>query len=195
MGVVTHTASTAVSWQASTMSAVWHRNAAIVKRRLTAASGWRWKAWAWSPQLNVLIGPSTRATNRHTRTPFPGGTERPCILLLLGLRICYQLSGDAHSISSILSVPSLQAHLLLSLLGPIVPCAYCQCTTQTVSVVVFFKKRFYLFILREREEREEGRETLVCERYIDQLPLAHPLLGTWPQPRHVPWLGIKPATL
>ena len=27
------------------------------------------------------------------------------------------------------------------------------------------------------------------------LPLTHPLLGTWPATRHVPWLGIEPATL
>ena len=26
------------------------------------------------------------------------------------------------------------------------------------------------------------------------LPLVRPLLGTWPAPRHVPWLGIKPGT-
>ena len=37
-------------------------------------------------------------------------------------------------------------------------------------------KDFYLFIFRERE----WRETSMCEIYINQLPLAHPQLGTWP---------------
>ena len=40
---------------------------------------------------------------------------------------------------------------------------------------------FYLFIFRERDkegERERGKETLVCERYIDRLPLARPQGGT-----------------
>ena len=32
----------------------------------------------------------------------------------------------------------------------------------------------YLFFLKR------GRETLMCERYIDWLSLAHPQLGTWP---------------
>ena len=38
-----------------------------------------------------------------------------------------------------------------------------------------------LFIVRERgREGERGRETSVCERYINQLPLVCPELGTWP---------------
>ena len=45
----------------------------------------------------------------------------------------------------------------------------------------YFFKRFYLFIFREKErEGERGRETSMCKRYIDQLPLACPQLGTWP---------------
>ena len=44
-----------------------------------------------------------------------------------------------------------------------------------------FFLRFYFFIFRERvEEGETGRETLMCERYIDWLLLARPHLGTWP---------------
>ena len=40
----------------------------------------------------------------------------------------------------------------------------------------FFKRRFYLFIFRQRGGREEERE-----RNIDVwLPLMRPLLGTWP---------------
>ena len=36
--------------------------------------------------------------------------------------------------------------------------------------------RFYLFIFREGKG---GRETLMCQRYIDRLPLPRPQLGTW----------------
>ena len=54
----------------------------------------------------------------------------------------------------------------------------------------FFIKKIYLFIFREREREKER------ERNINMwLPLVHPLLGTWPVSRHVPWLGTKLATL
>ena len=43
----------------------------------------------------------------------------------------------------------------------------------------FFKILFLSLSLERGEGREKGRETSMCERYIDQLPLAHPLLGTW----------------
>ena len=50
-----------------------------------------------------------------------------------------------------------------------------------------FKKDF---IFRQREEEGER------ERNINVwLPLCAPYWGPGPQPRHVPWLGIKPATL
>ena len=53
----------------------------------------------------------------------------------------------------------------------------------------FFKKA--LFIFRERKGgRKRGRETSMCGC------LSHaPYWGPGPQPRHVPWLGIEPATL
>ena len=51
----------------------------------------------------------------------------------------------------------------------------------------------YLFIFRQGEGREKGRERNTNINVW--LPLMRPLLGTWPQPRHVPWVGIKPATL
>ena len=64
-------------------------------------------------------------------------------------------------------------------------------------IIIFFKydvystflKRFYLLI----SDRGEGRERNIHV----WLPLACPPLGTWPgsQPRHVPQLGIEPATL
>ena len=61
---------------------------------------------------------------------------------------------------------------------------------------IFFSSIFYLFIFRERsKEGERGRETLMCERYIELLPLSH--TTNWepgPQPRHVPWLGMELAT-
>ena len=43
----------------------------------------------------------------------------------------------------------------------------------------FFFLRFYLLIFRERGGRKRGRETSMCERYIDRLSLARPQLGTW----------------
>ena len=52
-----------------------------------------------------------------------------------------------------------------------------------------FKDFVYLFLERG-EGREKGRETSMC----GCLSCA-PTWGPGPQPRHVPWLGIKPATL
>ena len=57
-------------------------------------------------------------------------------------------------------------------------------------VCLFFKDFIYL-LLERREWREKERE-----RNINVwLPLVHPLLGTRPAPRHVPWLEIESATL
>ena len=53
--------------------------------------------------------------------------------------------------------------------------------------------KFYLFIFRERGReggRKRGRETSMC----GCLPRG-PHQGPGPQPRHVPWLRIKPVTL
>ena len=45
---------------------------------------------------------------------------------------------------------------------------------KTLKVLLFFL-RFYLFVFRERKgERKRERETFVCKRNIDQLPLALP---------------------
>ena len=60
--------------------------------------------------------------------------------------------------------------------------------------ILCFKKNILFIYFLERGERKE-KET---ERNISVwLPLVHPLLGAWPgpQPRHVPWLEIEPATL
>ena len=57
--------------------------------------------------------------------------------------------------------------------------------------LLLFFKRFYLFILRERgREREREGEKHQC------VVASHctPHWGPGLQPRHVPWLGIKPAT-
>ena len=55
----------------------------------------------------------------------------------------------------------------------------------------FLKKIFYLFIFREgKGGRKKGRETSMCD-----CPSSTRCRGPGPQPRHVPWLGIKPATL
>ena len=43
-----------------------------------------------------------------------------------------------------------------------------------------FFKRFYSFTFREREGRERGRETSMCDRCIDRLSLTFPQVETWP---------------
>ena len=44
-----------------------------------------------------------------------------------------------------------------------------------------FKKILLLYFWREGEGgRKGGRETSMCKRYMDWLPLVRPLLGTWP---------------
>ena len=46
-----------------------------------------------------------------------------------------------------------------------------------------FSNIFYnLFLEEGKGGRKKGRETSMGQRYIDQLPLAHPQLGSWPQP-------------
>ena len=53
------------------------------------------------------------------------------------------------------------------------------------------KKRFYIFIFREGEGgRKRGREISMCG-CLSSAPYWPPGL----QPRHMPWLGIEPATL
>ena len=57
--------------------------------------------------------------------------------------------------------------------------------------ILFFKDRFYLLILREgKGRRKRGRGTSMC----GCLSWA-PDWGPGPQPRRVPWLGIKLATV
>ena len=50
--------------------------------------------------------------------------------------------------------------------------------------LTFFKKIFIYSFLEQGKgkegERETERETLMCERYINWLPLMPPQLGTWP---------------
>ena len=58
-------------------------------------------------------------------------------------------------------------------------------TTQSQLVVTprtfkFFKKIFIYLLLERRERRKRGRETSVCERHIDPLPLTRLHPGTWP---------------
>ena len=56
---------------------------------------------------------------------------------------------------------------------------------------ILFLKYFIYSCLERGEGREKDRE-----RNINVwLPLAHPHQEPGPQPRHVPWLGIEPATL
>ena len=61
---------------------------------------------------------------------------------------------------------------------------------------LLIKKIFYLFIFRKRGregERETEKHQCVRETSIGFL-LHAPNRGPGPQPRHVPWAGIKPAT-
>ena len=53
----------------------------------------------------------------------------------------------------------------------------------------FFKGFIYLF-LEGKGGRKSGRKTSMCG-----CPSCGPHWGPGPQPRHVPWLGIEPATL
>ena len=46
--------------------------------------------------------------------------------------------------------------------------------------LVFFFKIFIYLLLDGKGGRKRGRETSVYERYIDQLPLTRPQMGTWP---------------
>ena len=69
-----------------------------------------------------------------------------------------------------------------------------QTFTHTPSCIThwYFLKKDCIYLFLERgEEREKGRERNISV----WLPLVrHPHWGPGPQPRHVPWLGIKPAT-
>ena len=38
----------------------------------------------------------------------------------------------------------------------------------------------YFFVREGKRMRKRGRETLMCMKYINRLPLVHPQLGTWP---------------
>ena len=57
--------------------------------------------------------------------------------------------------------------------------------------IIFIFLRFCLFLERWTEGgRDGGRETSMCGCHSHS-----PHWGPGPQPRHVPWLGIEPATL
>ena len=45
----------------------------------------------------------------------------------------------------------------------------------------FFKDFIYLFLEKGKGGRKRGRETLMCERNTDWLPLVCPELGTLPE--------------
>ena len=56
--------------------------------------------------------------------------------------------------------------------------------------LILFFGRFYLFLERGKGGRKRSRETSIC----GCLSCA-PYWGPGLQPRHVPWLGIQPASL
>ena len=64
-------------------------------------------------------------------------------------------------------------------------------------ITFLFLMRFYLFTFRERGregERKRGRATSVWEKHQSVASHTHPNQGPNPQPRRVPWPGIKPVT-
>ena len=70
--------------------------------------------------------------------------------------------------------------------------AQVKCSVRARQVCILFFKSL-LFIL----DRGEGREKERARNIHVWLPLTHPPPGTWLglQPKHVPWLRIKPAAL
>ena len=62
-------------------------------------------------------------------------------------------------------------------------------------MAIIFKKYFiYLFLERGRE-REKERETMICERNINRLPLSRPQPRSWPTTQGCAPTGIEPGTL
>ena len=63
---------------------------------------------------------------------------------------------------------------------------------------IFFPTAFkFIYLLLERgegEEKERERNIDVQETTAIVFFLYAPSRGTWPQPSHVPWLGIEPVT-
>ena len=59
-----------------------------------------------------------------------------------------------------------------------------------ITSVSFFFKVLFIYFYREGKRVREG----VKHERNNQLPLTGSHWGPGPQPRHVPWLGIKPAT-
>ena len=58
------------------------------------------------------------------------------------------------------------------------------------------KNIFYLFIFRERGmEGEKGRETAMCKRYMDRMPIARPQPGTWPSTQASALTGNRTSNL
>ena len=56
-----------------------------------------------------------------------------------------------------------------------------ECFLHLKKIFNYIFKRFYLFTFREgKGRRKRRRETSVYEKYIDWLPLTHPLMGIWP---------------
>ena len=66
-----------------------------------------------------------------------------------------------------------------------------RCNFRSEWLFYFIFLRFYLFIFREgKEGRKRGRQTSMCGCLSST-----PYWGPGRQPRHVPWLGIEPATV
>ena len=64
------------------------------------------------------------------------------------------------------------------------------CLTRFLFPFLSFLKDFIYLFLERGEGKERGKETSMCCCFSSSLNW-----GPGLQPRHVPWLGIKPATL
>ena len=57
----------------------------------------------------------------------------------------------------------------------------CHMARAWINLSTLFKNRIYLFLEEGKEGRKRGRETSMCERNIDQLPLICPHPRNWPK--------------
>ena len=63
-----------------------------------------------------------------------------------------------------------------------------------LQIDLLFKKEFICLYRQEKGWRKRGKETSMCERNIDELPLARPQMGTWPAIQACALTASKPMT-
>ena len=70
----------------------------------------------------------------------------------------------------------------------------CSDSDSRVAINILFFLNIFLLIFHREEGRGIESQKHRWERYIDQLPPAHPPLGMCPQPMYMPLTGIEPGT-